>query len=250
MSSEAIDADAAPEAAALLTVAHASGSLEEDAALIETLQASLGDAVLALRLAGLHDFLDPKLLGLYAFSGTTRLRRPTVFRQTTVSLYGRHQVALTPAAMAAATEALERLSRCRGIVAAETLARLLDAFRSSFHSEFTPLHTCAQLSFATVEGLLGRFRPPQEKVQLEDLVGALAERDSADWFAQNGRNLRNDVAHGRYERINPPELAALRAVTGSTLNAYLAFWTDHDRREDHSGSTFIEHVQAGLAGGS
>jgi hypothetical protein len=77
---------------------------------------------------------------------------------------------------------------------------VLTLFRRGFDRRFLPPVARAGLLIAALEGMLGRFRPRKDRVQLEDLVVALVGEDvlPAKWFAEHGRRFRKSVAHGHW----------------------------------------------------
>ena len=86
--------------------------------------------------------------------------------------------------------------------------------------------------FAALESMLGRFRAPDDPVQLEDLVRRIAGDDNAAAarFAENGRTLRNAIAHGYWDRDEEP-LDHLQALLAPVLVAFLEAWVDGEDRD-------------------
>ena len=98
------------------------------------------------------------------------------------------------------------------------LERALALYRRGFDRRFNSRHACAGLHFAAIEALLGRFRAPGDPLPLEALVARLlGEQDAhAQWFARDGRALRNAVAHGRAaDAVEDAALAALATIAGA-----------------------------------
>jgi hypothetical protein len=98
-----------------------------------------------------------------------------------------------------------------------------------------------------VEAMLGRFRPPDDPVQLEALVLAVAgDADpTATWFAQNARAFRNAVAHGYWDR-DPEPLAVMQTLLRPLVRAFLLAWLAEDNRERRPERAFIDSVAAAV----
>lgn len=197
------------------------GGDEDAAGAMAALQQERDLAVAALRLAGLHDFCDPALAGPVAMRKTIRFRQPSVLRQSVwqiVAQKGDEAQALQPAhavPLAAAWRTVDDYRRAGGH---PDLDRALSLYRRGFDRRFNTAHACAGLHFATIESLLGRFRAPGDALPLEALVTRLLgeQQASADWFASDGRALRNVVAHGRAtDGVEDAALAALATIAGA-----------------------------------
>jgi hypothetical protein len=177
--------------------------------------------VAALRLAGLHDFCDPALAGPVALRGSLRFRQPSVLRQSVWQLVAQRQADATRLQaghgepLAAAWWAVDDYRQAGGHA---ELDRALALYRRGFDQRFNTAQACAGLHYAVIEALLGRFRPWGDAQPLEALVTRLlGEADaSAAWFAAQGRELRNAVAHGRAsDGVDPAALDALARIAGS-----------------------------------
>jgi len=84
-----------------------------------------------------------------------------------------------------------------------------------------------------LEALMGRFRPRNEPVQVEDLVEALLGlTPDVRWFRKAGKIFRNQVAHSRLDtsRVNKALDALSRLVCGLVL-ALLETWNAVDERD-------------------
>ncbi|HMI51830.1 MAG TPA: hypothetical protein VK525_09975 [Candidatus Saccharimonadales bacterium] len=190
--------------------------------------------VVALRLAGYDRFHDPELFGSAVFAGSRRLRRPTVLRQT-VSEEVRHE-----AVQRAGPSELPRLAAIwKQIWQYESAGRstevehVLSLFRRSFDREFLHAEGRAIILLSLLEALMGRFRPRNEPVQVEDLVEALLGlTPDVRWFRKAGKIFRNQVAHSRLDtsRVNKALDALSRLVCGLVL-ALLETWNAVDERD-------------------
>jgi hypothetical protein len=183
--------------------------------------------VTALRIAGFSSFTDPELLGSYVYDGRFRHRRATVLRQTVLM-----RLQQDPPDALYKPE-LRRINDAWGLVDSyRTTARhpevdaMLTLFRRVHDDRFIPPDARAGLMLATLEAMLGRFRRRRERVQLEDLVTVLTgpDSDAGRWFATDGRQLRNSVAHGYWDGDTAP-LADLLAILRLAVAALLETWT-------------------------
>lgn len=197
------------------------GGDEDAAGAMAALQQERDLAVAALRLAGFHDFCDPALAGAVAMRKTIRFRQPSVLRQSVwqiVAQKGDEAQALQPTHAAPLAAAWRTVDDYRKAGGHPDLDRALSLYRRGFDRRFNTAHACAGLHFATIESLLGRFRAPGDALPLEALVTRLlaGQRASADWFAREGRALRNAVAHGRAtDGVEDAALGALATIAGA-----------------------------------
>jgi hypothetical protein len=203
-------------------------------------------AVTALRLAGFGAFVDPELLGMYVYEGITRTIDSSVFSLTILREMG--------------TEPDERFGeddigrlypwwqllldydrRARH----DEIDHVLALYRRAHDRKFLPPDARAGLLFATLESMLGRFRAPDDPAQLEDLVRRIAGDDdpAAAWFAEEGRALRNAIAHGYWDRDEDP-LNRLQALLGPVLVAFLEAWVDGEDRDRRPAHVLIDSVAA------
>jgi hypothetical protein len=207
-------------------------------------------AVVALRLAGFGAFTDPELLGSYVYEGSIRTIDTTVFAAMILRGMG-----ADPAESFGAGDA-ERLAPDWALVVDyETRARngevdhVLALYRRAQDSDFLPATARATLLVAIVEAMLGRFRPPGEQVQLEDLVRAVAGEDAAtaaEWFAEHGRDFRNAVAHGHWDR-GPEPLVRMQELLRPLIRSYLRTWLDVGDPARRPGRAFTKSVTAAAA---
>ncbi len=215
--------------AGLAVVAETGDAVGLDDDLMERLLRPRDLTVAGLRIAGLDGFTDPELLGWYAYQGHLRHRRETVFRQTGLMGFGRDdQVRLDAPLLAQVQEVWALLAAYDGRGSDPEVELLLDQFRRA-HDALLSESTRMTLLFAILEGMLGRFRPAKEKVQLEHLVGALPGLDApaAEWFVGHGRAVRNEHAHGAWApepEEREPVLPALRAICAAGLRQLLTVW--------------------------
>jgi hypothetical protein len=205
-------------------------------------------AVVALRLAGLSAFVDPELLGSYVFEGVARTIDTTAFSQTILRGMGKDP------AESFAPDDVGRFSSDWQLVAEydararhDEVDHVLTLYRRAHDAEFLPPDVRAGLLVALVEAMLGRFRPPDDPVQLEALVLAVAgDADpTATWFAQNARAFRNAVAHGYWDR-DPEPLAVMQTLLRPLVRAFLLAWLAEDNRERRPERAFIDSVAAAV----
>jgi hypothetical protein len=207
-------------------------------------------AVTALRLAGFSDFYDPALLGAFVYHGSLRTRFPSVLRQTI------EQDMRNEAKQRFEKEDAERVASLLALLCDyESAARhqqidhVLTLFRRGFDRRFLPPVARAGLLLAALEGMLGRFRPPKDRVQLEHLVVALAGKDAlpAKWFAKHGRRFRNSVAHGHWrpEGDGGQPVEHLLELVRLIIPAFVRTWLDQkDRKGDRPGRVLIQSVES------
>jgi len=87
---------------------------------------------------------------------------------------------------------------------AQSIEHVLGLFRRSFDRDFLDFEQRAVILVSLFEALLGRFRPRDERVQLEDLAEALlGPGEDVAWFRAEGRKFRNRVAHGEVNSKDP-----------------------------------------------
>jgi hypothetical protein len=196
---------------------------------------------IALRMAGFNEFWDPEWHGVALFVGSTRIRRPTVFRQSVLFSIHRSIVladhdgtslpAITPADEPVLRPIWEMLSPHLEECPAP-IERSLSLFRRSCDPAFLSPALRLRLAFAALESMLGRLAGTTGGASTEDIVVRLMdgrEPEAAEWFLRNGRQHRNAVAHNSHLDSDignhlPWLLAILRAV----LPAYLTAWADPD----------------------
>ncbi len=223
--------------------AEAPESFDVNEALVARMLRPRNLAVAGLRLVGLREFVDPELLGWYLYQGTLRHRRETVLRTTALMALGSEQHdELTPQTLAEAAEVWALLAAHDVQAPDARVDRLLDTFRRAHDTQTNP-DTHATLLFALLEAMLGRFRPPAKRVQLEDLVGVLGHLDpaAAAWFASRGRSTRNASAHGTWDgEDDGEELVSMRAICGAGLRELL------EVRTQLPGTDLVDHLAARL----
>ena len=218
---------------------------EEDVAVAQLLRVrDLG--VTALRLAGLTAFVDPELLGSYIFNGPHRAVEPTALRQTVLAGMGRD-----PEESAGAEECASAAEQWELLAAYETQARTADVdqvlalYRRAHDGDFLPGPTRAGLMIGALEAMLGRFRPCDSAVQLEQLVAAAAGDSTATaWFRAEGRGFRNAVAHGYWDGA-PEPLQQLQEVLRALVPPYVRSWIDCEERDKRRPMrVFVERATA------
>jgi TPR repeat protein len=203
---------------------------EVDVALVP-LRRRVDTAVTAMRLAGLRGFHDPDLLGIYARDGNGgRYRRPAVYRQTVLAQLGR-----TPTRPEG--EAVDDLAALWALLLVYDADRrhpdidhALALFRRAHIALGLSLATRLELLFASLEAAAGRL--PRDGVHgLERLAELTGGRDANafEWYAANGREVRNALAHGEWapSEEDPQSRAALvylQDLLGELLPALIMAW--------------------------
>jgi hypothetical protein len=205
-------------------------------------------AVAALRVAGFDDFHDPELLGTYIFHGFLRYRRPTILRQTLLQMVRQEPAQRITAADAPRVSGPWRLlTRYDAAGRHEEIESVLRLFRRAFDRRFLPVTARASLMLATLESMLGRFRAWKDPVQLDDFVTLLmgAGSDAAAWFAAEGRQFRNSVAHGTWRADGAdPALANLLDILRAVIVRYVEVWLDRPATENGPAAAFVAHLAA------
>jgi hypothetical protein len=203
-------------------------------------------AVTALRLAGFGAFVDPELLGMYVYDGITRTIDSSVFSLMILRGMG------TEPEESFGQDDIGRLYPCWRLLLDydrralhDEIDHVLTLYRRAHDRAFLPPDAHAGLLFATLESMLGRFRAPDDPVQLEDLVCRIVGDDdpAAAWFAENGRALRNAIAHGHWDRDEEP-LDRVQALVGSVLVAFLEAWVDGEDRDRRPAHVLIDSLAA------
>ncbi len=202
--------------------------------------------VTALRLAGLTAFVDPELLGSYIFNGPHRAVEPTALRQTVLA-----GMARDPEESAGAEECARAAEQWELLAAYETQARTADVdqvlalYRRAHDGDFLPGPTRAGSMIGALEAMLGRFRPRDSAVQLEQLVAAAAGDSTVTaWFGAEGRGFRNAVAHGYWDGA-PEPLQQWQEVLRALVPAYVRSWIDCEERDKRRPMrVFVERATA------
>lgn len=184
-------------------------------------------ATVALRLAGFSEFYDPELLGVFVYQDSLRTRFPSVVRQTI------EQNMRRPAKEKFTESDLEIVGRLLQLLTVydkearhPQVDQVLRLFRHGFDQEFLPEIARASLLLSALEGMLGRFRKPQE---LEHLVSAVVREqfpEAAKWFKERGRKFRNSIAHGLWPTAEqePRPLEQLIAVLRGLIPEFVRVW--------------------------
>jgi len=184
--------------------------------------------VVALRLAGFARFHDPELFGSAVFEGARRLRRPTVLRQT-IAEQLRHEAVqrIGPSDQRRIASLWSTIWRYEVRGRSPQIEHALGLFRRSFDRDFLHPEQRAVVLLSLLEGMLGRFRPRNDRVQLEDLVTALhGDVEPARWFRDHGRAFRNEVAHGRFQSEQSADtLEKLSSLVSGIVLALVETWT-------------------------
>jgi hypothetical protein len=213
--------------------------------------------VVALRLAGLGAFVDPELCGSYVYEGVTRTVDSTVFAPAILRGMG------ADPDESFADDDVKRfwpgwilVSRYEAEARHPEIDAVLTLYRRAHDTRFLPPDGRAGLLVGLVEAMLGRFRRPDDPVQLEDLVRAVggeAEPAAADWFASkppgergsHARRLRNSIAHGYWDG-DPEPLASIQSLLRPIVRGFVTAWLETDDRTRRPGTVFIDRVSAGV----
>lgn len=203
-------------------------------------------ATLALRLAGFSEFCDPELLGVFVYQGSTRTRFPSVLRQTI------EQKMRQPAKEKFAESDLEVVGRLLHLLTEYDKAarhpqidQVLRLFRHGFDREFLPEIARASLLLSALEGMLGRFRKPQELEQLVARVVRGSFPEAAKWFEERGRRFRNSIAHGLWPAAeqDPQPMERLIEVLRGLIPEFVRAWLKRPQRGSCSPlRAFLESV--------
>lgn len=221
-----------PERIAALALYMPDAALGDEHEALRRLRQVRNTAVASLRLAGFDRFIDPELAGLHVIHGSRPLREPSVLRQTVLARLRAEPERMLAAADRALTAPMwELLQRYAHSTRHPEIERWLAAFRRAHDREFLPPLARANLGFALVEGLLGRFRAPADPLPLELLVERVlggADPAAAQWFAAQARGWRNALAHGRLTTLAddaaPPQ--HLLAIARGALARAVTLWLD------------------------
>lgn len=201
-------------------------------------------AVTALRLAGFGAFVDPELLGIYVYNGNTRMIDSSVFSLMILRGMGSEpEKSFGEDDMSCVYPWWRLLLDYDRHARHDEIDHVLALYRRAHDRRFLPPDARAGLLFATLEAMLGRFRAPEDPVQLEGLVRRIAGRDdpAVAWFAENGRALRNAIAHGYWDRDEEP-LERLQALLGPVLVAFLEAWVEGDDRDGRPARVFLDSM--------
>ncbi len=203
-------------------------------------------AVAALRLAGFGAFVDPELLGTYIYDGVTRTIDTSVFSLMILRGMGKEpEESFGEGDIGRLYPWWRLLLDYDRRVRHDEIDHLLALYRRAHDRKFLPPDTRAGLLFATLESMLGRFRAPEDPVQLEGLVRRIVGDDdpATAWFAETGRALRNAIAHGYWDHDEEP-LDRLQALLGPLLVALLKAWVDGDDRDRRPAHVLLDSLAA------
>jgi hypothetical protein len=203
-------------------------------------------AVVALRLAGFQGFDDPELLGSYVYDGNMRTIDTTVLAPMVLRGMGADpEESFGESDLTRFSPDWSLVSEYEATARHDEIDHVLTLFRRAHDDTFLPPDARAGLLLSALEAMLGRFRPRDDPVQLEQLVRVGAGDDSAAaWFEEHGRGFRNAVAHGYWDRDSAP-LVAMQALLRPLVRAYLQTWLAADDHQQRPGRVFQE-----LAGAS
>jgi hypothetical protein len=225
------------------------GELGDATAMLGNLLRVRDRATAALRLSGFAAFTDPELLGSYVFEGRTRTIATSILGPTIL-----RGMAKEPMESFAEADRERLAANWQLLTTYEDGRRhpdidhVLTLLRRTHDDTFLPAAARAGLLLATVEAMLGRFRPHEDPMQLEDLVRQVAgaQDPHAEWFAEHARALRNAVAHGYWDGDREP-LASLQALLAPLVSGFVRTWVlDAGGDDRRPGRVFIDAASAAL----
>jgi hypothetical protein len=115
-------------------------------------------------------------------------------------------------------------------------------FRKIFDSRIIPIKARMGLMLSNIEAMLGRFRGRNDPIQLEQLVANLIgdKSEAAIWFIEQGRQFRNNVAHGHWDfREGLIPLDHLVEILQSIIPVFINSWINLDNRTDQRPSDVL-----------
>lgn len=220
-----------PERIASLAVFMPDADVQDEHEALRRLRRFRDLGVASLRLAGFDAFIDPELAGLHVLHAGRPLREPSVLRQTVLTrLRAEPERIVIPADLERTAPMWALLLRYARSSRHPEVERWLGLLRRQHDRDFVPPLARANLGFALVEGLLGRFRAPGDAVSLELLIARVlgSAAPPAAWFETEARAWRNALAHGRLQRIDDEApLRHLLAIGRAALPRAIALWLDH-----------------------
>jgi hypothetical protein len=213
-------------------------------------------AVTALRLLGFTTFYDPRLLGLYIYEGQFKLRYPSIYRQTILSMLLKDpDRILSSKDMKNLTPIWQMLREYDSTAYHSEIENVLQIYRKIFDTRFIPYPVRMGLMLSNIESMLGRFRPKGDPVQLEHLIiQTMGDNDDSSlWFSKNGRKFRNNVAHGQ-PNSNQNELLPINhliRILQSVIPVYVKSWISCSNREGLTPSKVtIDYLSKNIIKGS
>lgn len=201
-------------------------------------------AVAVLRLVGFSKFIDPELLGWFIYEGMMKYRTPTILRQSILMTMNQEPNERI------SKDNLGRIKEFAALYAHYTteysddqIEELISVFLRAHPSRFVPSMASAGLLFGVLEEILGRFRHPRARIQLEDLVAEVTEATESEWFRIRGRSFRNSVAHGSCNgEIDESDVESLVATVRQVMEALIRFRVEDDRLATPVKS-FMKHLE-------
>ena len=223
----------------------------DDQAALRVLRRQRDLAVASLRLAGFDGFIDPELAGLHVYHEKRPLREPSVLRQTVLTrLRNEADATVTDADRERTAPMWALLHRYSRSATHPDIERWLSAFRRLHDRDFIPPVARANLGFALLEALLGRFRAPDDPVPLELLVSVVvgAADPAVVWFTQEGRTWRNALAHGRLRQIeDEAPIQHLLVIARAALPRAIALWLDKGDPKARPAKLLIRTLSSDLS---
>lgn len=221
----------------------------DETAALRALERQRDLAVAALRMAGFDTFHDPALAGSVMVRGPMRWRQPSVLRQSMwqMLLNDAEQAPLVAADAVRVGPHWRLLREYQASPGHADIERALSLYRRSFDLRFAATQALATMRLGLLEALLGRFRARGDGTPLEQLVTRLlGPHDAAAlWFAEDGRALRNDLAHGRADaQSSAGALGALGRIVGAALPRAIRAWLDAGRLDLRPGHLLIDELSA------
>lgn len=202
--------------------------------------------VVALRLYGYKQFIDPALLGIYMYRKNLRYRKASVLRQSILL-----EMRKTPKEVITIQDREPLLLQCKLIeqyftqVHSAEADHMLNLYRIVHEHRYMPVGTRMGVAFTLLEKMLGGFRPKAETVQLEDLVAtAVGDTEATHWFRQNGRTTRNQVAHGYWQPASQrPDFIHMVAVLDGLLPVFInSLLVHHDPAAQKPKDVLIPYI--------
>lgn len=215
---------------------------DKSLAVMQKLMVEASVVVIALRLAGLDIFRDPALLGGYYYAGQIRYRWPTVLRQTVLQEFKADTVVVDEDRVKIITQNFDRLDKLNQMDKSGSMSTIFSLYLASYHYQYSSPPSCAAMSIAVLEGILGRFRNFDDTRSIENIIGLVVSEENAEWFYDNGRAFRNDVAHGRFDTDSIESLVKFQRVVSDVLKGYVAFLSGLEYMPEQPDREFQKHV--------
>lgn len=202
---------------------------------------------IGLRLAGYTKFIDPELLGGFAYHGYGRYRQASVLRQSILTKLQKAPVEhISEDQLLVIEQHWKTLVSYHFLHNHPDINHTLSLYRRIYEQEYIPLKSRAKLLFAALESMLGRFRGWDNPIQLEDIILKLVgDEESTRWFKANGRKTRNNVAHGNWSEIHGDQWYTFALdIMDKLMLSYLDFWQHLTNKENRRPArAFIKYAE-------